>query len=165
MALTNEVVGDSRERTARSSVAERAREFFLPRCAPREDDVVWGEGDDSVVGSAFASGRIENDEVESARAFQRELFDAGFAWLRGPREFGGSEFSPNSAKSSLTRRVNSIARTRVVFMWASRSFHPHWLSTARSSRRIAGCGRYGVVTPSGASSSPSLTRVRTFRHY
>ena len=61
--------------------------------------MVWGEGDDSVVGSAFASGRIESDEVENARSFQRELFDAGFAWLRGPRDFGGSQFTAEEVQA------------------------------------------------------------------
>lgn len=73
-------------------VVSRARAFFSPRCPPRDDELVWGEGDDSVVGAAFAAGRVEAEEVENARAFQRELFDAGLAWLRGPSEFGGSEF-------------------------------------------------------------------------
>jgi len=76
-----------------SSVTARARSFFEGRFPPRDDDLVWGEGDDSVVGSVFASGGSEAEEVENARAFQRDLFDVGLAWLRGPCDFGGSEFS------------------------------------------------------------------------
>jgi len=78
---------------AGDSIATRAREFFLPRCPTRSTDVVWGEGDDSVVGSVFAVGRVESEEVDEARTFQRELHDAGFAWLRGSRRNGGSELS------------------------------------------------------------------------
>lgn len=99
MTFINETTVSEIDLTAERDVAERARTFFAERCPPRHDDVVWGEGDDSVVGAAFASGRIESEEVDNARNFQRELFDNGFAWLRGPREFGGSELTPRQCQS------------------------------------------------------------------
>ncbi len=76
----------------------RIREFFGDRCPPRSDELVWGVGDDSIVGSAFTVNRDEDDALDQAKAFQRDLFDAGFAWLVGPTEYGGSEFSREEAQ-------------------------------------------------------------------
>ena len=77
-------------------LADYARQVFASVCGRAADSsalAAWGDGDDEIVGSAF---RIHHDEravLDLARTFQRRLFDAGLAWLQGPREFGGAGLS------------------------------------------------------------------------
>lgn len=52
-----------------------------------------GEGSDDVMGVGLQRGQSELDEVEAARKWQRELFDAGLAWVDGPVEHGGRGLS------------------------------------------------------------------------
>lgn len=73
-----------------SEFADRVRSFFESHCKLKPTAQTWGEGADSLVGSAF---RLHEDfpaEVAEARAFQRSLFDAGLAWLSGPPDLGGA---------------------------------------------------------------------------
>jgi acyl-CoA dehydrogenase len=50
----------------------------------------WGSGEEEIVGSALRINPHEDGEVQEARAFQAALFDAGLAWVRGPKHFGGA---------------------------------------------------------------------------
>ncbi len=53
---------------------------------------------DDVVGLARTEGESEAEEIAVAKEWQAKLFDAGFAWLDGPREFGGMELDVESAR-------------------------------------------------------------------
>jgi alkylation response protein AidB-like acyl-CoA dehydrogenase len=76
--------------------AVRVRTFFEASVERRSGDDVraWGHGPDAVVAAGLAPGRDGPEVVERARAFQRQLFDAGFGWLTGPREHGGADLGP-----------------------------------------------------------------------
>jgi alkylation response protein AidB-like acyl-CoA dehydrogenase len=70
----------------------RVRTFFDAH-APRRTVLGpprWGEGPDAVVAAGLAPGRDGPEDTVAARAFQRELFDAGLAWLTGPPADGGA---------------------------------------------------------------------------
>ena len=49
----------------------------------------WGEGSDSV--SIFAEKSVEQElaEVDEAKRWRQQVFDAGFAWITGPPDYGG----------------------------------------------------------------------------
>ena len=49
----------------------------------------WGKGSDRVGLLDEKSKEEELAEVEEAKAWRQELFDAGFGWITGPPEYGG----------------------------------------------------------------------------
>lgn len=55
-----------------------------PRRAPRSV-ASWGEGDDTF--SLFRGATVE--DAKSACDWRRTIYDAGFGWISGPREWGG----------------------------------------------------------------------------
>jgi alkylation response protein AidB-like acyl-CoA dehydrogenase len=59
------------------------------------DDLV----NDDVVSLARTEGESEVEEVKLAKEWQALLFDAGFAWLEGPSEYGGRDLDPESARA------------------------------------------------------------------
>ena len=59
-----------------------------------ERSVSWGTGPDELSMGAEPSRDEELRAVEAARAFRRDLFDAGFGWLTGPAELGGGGKDP-----------------------------------------------------------------------
>ncbi|MFF5257963.1 acyl-CoA dehydrogenase family protein [Actinomadura viridis] len=69
-------------------IAAEADAFLAPR-VPRRAPARLGEGPDDVMGVGLRRGDAELAEVEAARAWQRDLFDAGLAWVDGPVEYGG----------------------------------------------------------------------------
>ncbi|GLZ07543.1 acyl-CoA dehydrogenase [Actinomadura sp. NBRC 104412] len=69
-------------------IAAEAHAFAAAR-VPRRAPAAAGEGPDDVMGVGLRRGEAEAAEVEAARAWQRELFDAGLAWVDGPVEYGG----------------------------------------------------------------------------
>ena len=80
---------------ASPNITERANAFFSLHGIPIGPKV-WGHGSDSVVASGLAHHELGDDSKENldlARQYQSALFDAGLAWLSGPIEFGGSDFS------------------------------------------------------------------------
>jgi alkylation response protein AidB-like acyl-CoA dehydrogenase len=68
----------------------RVEEFFRTRYRERPEVLAHGWGDDTLVGAAFRVSEDEVGELEQARIHQRELFDAGLAWIAGPQEYGGA---------------------------------------------------------------------------
>ena len=68
----------------------RVEDFLAARFPRRSQAVRHGEGDDTLVGAAFRESDDELGDLQRARAYQRELFDAGLAWLDGPVELGGA---------------------------------------------------------------------------
>jgi alkylation response protein AidB-like acyl-CoA dehydrogenase len=77
----------------------RVRAFFEAHCPPKRPDAGWGVGDDSVVGGALRRHVDEDAEVEAACAFQRDLYDAGLAWLTGPAELGGAALASEEVEA------------------------------------------------------------------
>lgn len=67
----------------------------IPRIASWRDELQ----NDDIVSLARTEGESEAEEVARAKAWQAKLFDAGFAWLEGPREYGGLELDAVSAQS------------------------------------------------------------------
>ena len=72
--------------------SDRVERFFAAHCKPRAATLEFGVGDDVLVGSAFREHPDEAVEMREACAFQRALFEAGFAWTTGPSEWGGAAF-------------------------------------------------------------------------
>jgi alkylation response protein AidB-like acyl-CoA dehydrogenase len=68
----------------------RAEAFLAARHPLRPGGPRHGQGDDSLVGAALRGSDDEAGDLERARSYQRDLFDAGLAWLGGPVEYGGA---------------------------------------------------------------------------
>ncbi len=69
---------------------DEVRSFFDANAKRRpEETFVWGEGSDAV--SLFPERTPEQEAADTAaaKAWARAVFDAGFGWLTGPREYGG----------------------------------------------------------------------------
>jgi acyl-CoA dehydrogenase len=70
------------------------RAFFDTHAKKRPDEVfVWGEGSDSVGLFPERTPEQEAADVAAAKAWARTVFDAGYGWLTGPREYGGRGLS------------------------------------------------------------------------
>ncbi|MEY5152756.1 MAG: hypothetical protein RLZZ551_1305, partial [Actinomycetota bacterium] len=69
-----------------------ARAFLDANAERREAEktFVWGEGSDKV--NVFEERTREQELVllEEAKEWRRKKFDAGFGWVGGPAEYGGS---------------------------------------------------------------------------
>ena len=55
-----------------------------------EEAFVWGEGSDRVGVLEEKSAEQEARELAAAKAWKAQEFDAGFGWITGPEEYGGS---------------------------------------------------------------------------
>jgi acyl-CoA dehydrogenase len=73
--------------------ADEARAFLDANAKRREVEQKqeWGKGSDNV--SLFAEKTPEEElaEVERAKAWRNQVFDAGFGWITGPSAYGGRE--------------------------------------------------------------------------
>lgn len=76
-----------------SDLVAEARAFLDARATrlPDPETVGWGEGPDGLGGEGAAGADAERAWYESARAWRRTEYDAGFGWLTGPKEYGGRE--------------------------------------------------------------------------
>jgi alkylation response protein AidB-like acyl-CoA dehydrogenase len=70
---------------------EREATLFLEAHAPPRVEISagWGEGSDEVSILPEKDASQELAELESARAWARARYDAGFGWITGPEELGG----------------------------------------------------------------------------
>ena len=69
-----------------------ATAFLDATVAPKDADrkFVWGEGSDNV---AMFEERTRDEEdaiIAAARSFRQARFDAGFGWITGPPQYGGT---------------------------------------------------------------------------
>jgi alkylation response protein AidB-like acyl-CoA dehydrogenase len=66
--------------------------FLDANCKKREAQTArkWGEGTDKVSIFEEKSAEQERRDVETAKAFRQKMFDAGFGWITGPTQYGGS---------------------------------------------------------------------------
>jgi alkylation response protein AidB-like acyl-CoA dehydrogenase len=72
-----------------------AEQFLESRVARREEErQEWGQGSDRVGLLDEKSREEEQAEVEAAKAWRQDLFDAGFGWITGPAEYGGRGLTP-----------------------------------------------------------------------
>ena len=73
---------------------EECRRFLEARYPRRTDDArpfVWGEGSDAVGLFEETDPAEEARQLAAVKAWRRELWDAGLAWITGPAEFGGRD--------------------------------------------------------------------------
>ncbi|HVE95027.1 MAG TPA: acyl-CoA dehydrogenase family protein [Acidimicrobiales bacterium] len=67
-----------------------ARAFLDANAKKRvAESVEWGKGNDKVALFAEKTREQEIEEVEQAKAWRQKAFDAGFAWITGPEQYGG----------------------------------------------------------------------------
>ncbi len=64
---------------------------FLDANASKRSEAkfVWGEGSDRVGFLDEKTPEQEHREVDAAKAWKQQEFDAGFGWITGPTEYGG----------------------------------------------------------------------------
>ncbi len=69
---------------------------YLDAHAPRTADrrSAWGEGSDRVGLFEEKTHEEELAELAAARAWRRQVFDAGLGWLTGPARYGGRGLTP-----------------------------------------------------------------------
>lgn len=82
--------------------AEAARQFLDARAERKPAataEFVWGEGDDFVGIVEEGDPDTELEQVEAARAWARDRFDAGFGWIDGPVELGGRGLSADHVRA------------------------------------------------------------------
>jgi len=80
---------------------------FLDRARPRRPAetpaAAWGVGSEGLTVFHETAGAEEVAEVEAAKAWQAERWDAGFGWITGPVEHGGAGGTPEH--ESVYRRI------------------------------------------------------------
>jgi alkylation response protein AidB-like acyl-CoA dehydrogenase len=76
--------------------------FLEANCERRvEETFVWGKGSDKVGMFEERSKAEELGQVESAKRWRQQLFDAGFGWITGPVGYGGRGLTPNHQRAYL----------------------------------------------------------------
>jgi acyl-CoA dehydrogenase len=58
---------------------------------PATTEFVWGEGDDAVALFEEVEDEVEQAQIVAAKAWRKKRYDAGLAFISGPKEFGGRE--------------------------------------------------------------------------
>ena len=66
---------------------------FLEGHVPRRSEHLsgWGMGSDEIPVIDDVSPEQERKELAAARRWQATLFDAGYGWIDGPRQYGGGQ--------------------------------------------------------------------------
>jgi acyl-CoA dehydrogenase len=71
---------------------DEAREFLGAHVRPKEEErFVWGEGSEKVALFDEKTRERELEDLEQAKVWRAEKFDAGFGWITGPSAYGGRE--------------------------------------------------------------------------
>jgi alkylation response protein AidB-like acyl-CoA dehydrogenase len=65
----------------------------------------WGQGSDNVALFAERSHQEEEAEVDAAKAWRQQVFDAGFGWITGPRAYGGRELPASNERRYQSREA------------------------------------------------------------
>src|SRR5690348_10863041 len=69
---------------------------FLDANAPlrqQEEAFQWGKGRDNQAMFEEVDREVEKKQLVKAKEFRAKRYDAGLAWITGPKEFGGRELS------------------------------------------------------------------------
>jgi len=83
--------------------AEAFLDSHYPRRAPEEGSrFQWGEGSDEVRVFQEPDPAEEAEAMPQIRAWRADLWDAGLAWISGPKEYGGRGL-PRSYEAAFTR--------------------------------------------------------------
>ena len=94
----------SPQQISEEEFADAALEFLQENAKPRvEEKTGWGEGSDKVGLLSEKTKEEEIAEVAEAKAWRQKVFDAGFAWITGPTEYGG-----RGLPSSYERRYQAV---------------------------------------------------------
>jgi acyl-CoA dehydrogenase len=80
--------------TSETEFEHQALAFLEANAEPRvEVTRAWGEGSDEVSVLPERTPEEERAELETARVWAQNRFDAGFGWITGPEELGGRGLS------------------------------------------------------------------------
>ncbi len=91
---------DTAELTLEAFEAE-ARAFLDEHAEPKQQDegFVWGKGAENVGLFDERSREQEQEGLRRAKEWRAQVFDAGYGWLTGPREYGGRELPQAYARA------------------------------------------------------------------
>jgi alkylation response protein AidB-like acyl-CoA dehydrogenase len=104
MTTQMERAGDERADDELAALAAEVHAFLSARVPRRRHaHAGWGEGTDAVMALSTLRGEAELAELEVAKAWQRDLYDAGLAWVDGPTAYGGRGLDAECAR--LVRRI------------------------------------------------------------
>jgi alkylation response protein AidB-like acyl-CoA dehydrogenase len=59
----------------------------------KEEAFQWGKGKDSTALFEEVDREVEKEQLAEAKAWRAKRFDAGLAWITGPKQFGGRELT------------------------------------------------------------------------
>jgi alkylation response protein AidB-like acyl-CoA dehydrogenase len=80
------------EMISEEAFSEEALDFLNANAKLRvEEKKGWGEGSDKVGLLSEKTAEEERKDLDAARAWRRQFFDAGFGWITGPSHYGGRE--------------------------------------------------------------------------
>jgi len=70
--------------------------FLDANAKPRaqEEAFQWGKGRDNQAMFEEVDREVEKQQLAEAKKFRAARYDAGLAWITGPKEYGGRELSP-----------------------------------------------------------------------
>ncbi len=87
-----------------------AAAFLRAHAKPRiPQSTAWGQGSDSVAIFPERTHEEEQAELAAAKAWRREVFDAGFGWITGPPAYGGRGLT--RSYEELYRRMEATFET------------------------------------------------------
>jgi alkylation response protein AidB-like acyl-CoA dehydrogenase len=85
---------DQDEREAFVAEATAFLEAHAERRPRAHDDFVWGRGSGEVSLMGRRAKKDEDEQIALARTWRAKVYDAGFGWLGGPKEYGGAGRHP-----------------------------------------------------------------------
>ena len=77
-------------------IREEATAFLEANAERKVDEdkpFVWGEGDDDTSLFEEVDREVELQQLAEAQKFRAKRYDAGLAWITGPKQYGGRELS------------------------------------------------------------------------
>ena len=91
--------------------------FLAAHLKPRPADrgFAWGVGSDRVSLFDEADPDREQADLEEGRWWRRLVYDAGFGWISGPREYGGGGRPPAFEKAYFELERRFVTPTKVPF--------------------------------------------------
>ena len=89
--------------------------FLEANASRRQEEKVqeWGKGSDNVSLFAEKSREQELAEVEDAKKWRQQVFDAGFGWITGPGQYGGRELPSSYERAYQSVDVLGVQLLRV----------------------------------------------------
>lgn len=126
------------ETTTVEEITAEAHAFFSARLARRASTAVrHGEGDDAVIGVGIHRRDSDTGDVARAQAWQRDLWEAGLAWVQGPTEYGGRGLAPEHARAVDAVAAQYVTPTTSCFMVSHSIVGPTILEHGTAEQRRA----------------------------